>query len=147
MQGAFNTPVETPLPSAALGTVASQAHQFGSIFPAALRPAAVYTSDPMENSRHIGVRLFFNLTVVGGAGTLVAKVQVQDPASKAWMDLAGAVTASLAAIATTMLTIYPSVTVAANVAVATPLGQKWRVVATVGGNDVNFSVGGEYLAG
>lgn len=70
---------------------------------------------------------------------------MQDPATGNWVDLAGAVTAALAAVATTMLTIYPGITVAAGVAISSPLGLVWRLNVVVGTNAVVFSVGGQYL--
>lgn len=143
----MNVPVETPQPVQALGVVASQSHKIGTILSSTSRAAATYVSDPIDNPNHPGVRLFFNLTDVGGAGTVTAKVQVQDPSSGEWMDLAGAVTTALAAVALTSLTIHPSIAASANVAVSSHLGRKWRLSVAVAANAVTFSVGGEYLCG
>lgn len=141
----MNVPVETPSPVQAVGELASQSHKIGTIFAAASRDAETYVSGTIDNPNHAGVRLFFNLTNVGAAGTVTAKIQVQDPASQGWMDLAGAVTAALAAVALTSLTVYPGIGETANAAVSEHLGRKWRVSVTVGANAVAFSVGGEYL--
>lgn len=142
----MNCPVETPLPSVGSSESASRSHRIGTILPSASRAAATYTTDAIDNPMYQGVRLFFDLTAVGAAGTVTATVQVQDPASGGWMTLAGAVTAALAANALTSLTIYPGATVANNVSISTHLGRKWRLSVVVAANAVVFSVGGEYLA-
>jgi hypothetical protein len=142
----MNRQVETPLPALALGELASKSHKLGTILDSQSRAAATYTTDPIHNYEAKGLRLFFDLTNVGaGPGTVTAKVQVQDPVSGNWVDLAGAVTAALNAVGTTMLTIYPGLTAAANVAVSSPLGLVWRLSVTVATNAVSFSVGGQYL--
>lgn len=141
-----NRNVETPLPSQQVGELASRTHKLGSIFESASRVAATYVSDTLHNYEAKGVRLFFDLTNVGaGPGTVTAKIQVRDPASGVWVDLAGAVTTALNAVATTMLTVYPGLTVAANVAVSSPLGLEWRVSVTVATNAVVFSIGAQYM--
>jgi hypothetical protein len=140
-----NVPVDVPLPAAASGTIASQAHKVGAIFPSTSRAAAAYTSDPMDNPMHPGVRLWIDITDKGASGTVTTKVQCQDPASQNWIDLAGAVTTALGTVSTNMLTIFPGATVAANVSISTHLGRKWRVVTTVAANAVTHSISGEYL--
>ncbi len=138
-----NKPVETPRPSTDLDS--SKTHVLGTIFASASRAAAAYNSDELKNYEHAGVRLFINITDKGAAGTVTVKIQAKDPISGTYVDLTGAVTAALAANACTTLTLYPGLTGAANDKVDGHLGLSWRVVATVGGNAVVFSVAAEYL--
>lgn len=139
----LNRVVETPLPALGLDPAQAKDHRTGTIFPSLSRAAAAYTSDPIHNYEHCGARLFINVTDVGAAGTLTVKIQVMDPATGTWADLA--TSAALAAAALTILTVYPGITAAANVDVSTHLGLQWRVVATVAANAVVFSVGAVHL--
>jgi hypothetical protein len=141
----MNRPVETPLGVDAISEAASKSLINGTILASAARAAAAYTSGTFKNVGFPGLRLFVNATAMGAAGTLVVKVQIQDPVSGAWVDLEGAVTASIVAAALTTLTIFPGIATSANERIDDHLGITWRVVATVGVNDVTFSVGGEYL--
>jgi hypothetical protein len=141
----MNRPVETPFGVDAIGEVASRSLVMGTILGPASRAAGTYASGTIKNLCAPGVRLFVNVTSVGAAGTLAVKIQVQDPVSGAWVDLEGAVTASIVAAGLVTLTVFPGVAASANEKVDDHLGITWRVSATVGVNDVAFSVGGEYL--
>jgi hypothetical protein len=116
----------------------------GIVFLVASRAAAEYVSNPYFNPNRKGIRLYINLTVVNG-GTLTVKVQTFDPASQTWVDIPLAVTAALAAVAVTTLTLYPGLTETANVDVAVPTGVLFRVVATTAVAAVTFGIGGEFL--
>lgn len=141
-----NAPVPSPLPARGLNANAGASLQKdGIIFASASRTAAAYTSDEMHNPNCKGVRLYVDITDVGAAGTLTVKIQTKDPATGTWVDLAGAVTTALAAVATTTLLVYPGITETNNVDVSSHLGSAWRVVATVASNAVVFSIGGDYL--
>jgi hypothetical protein len=146
MQGG-NAPVETPLPAQAVGEVQSRTALigFGVLLPSVSRGVGSSTTDTIKNHNNPGVRLYIDVVSVGGAGTVTVKIQNQDPASKNWLDLAGAVTTALAAIGTSILEVYPGITAAANVRLSDHLGLTWRVVGTVAGNAVQYSVGAEYL--
>jgi hypothetical protein len=135
-----------PVPSQNLKVdgVVGSVQKDGIIFPSLSRAAAAYTSNEYFAGDAMGVRLYIDLTVVNG-GTLIVKVQTKDPSSGNWTDMVGAVTTSLAAVATTTLTIEPGVTETANFDVAQSIGASWRVVATTATAAVTFSVGGEYL--
>lgn len=107
--------------------------------------AGVYATDPIFNPNARGVRLF--TVVADGSGTVTVKIQVQDPYTKAWVDLAGATTAALDD-ATAITTIYPGLTGIADstgVTINQHLGSMWRAVATVATATETFSVGAEYL--
>jgi succinyl-CoA synthetase beta subunit len=143
-----NTPVETPLAALAVGEAASKSHVIGTLLPSESRAAAAHNSAEMKNYQHAGVRLFVNITVLGAGGggaTVTVKIQVKDPVSGTWVDVAGAATAALALVACTTLTLYPGVEEVANVKESDHLGLTWRVVATVANDAATFSVGGEYL--
>ena len=116
----------------------------GVVFSVASRAAADYASAAYFNPNRLGIRLYINLTVVNG-GTLTVKVQTFDPASQTWVDIPLAVTAALAAVAVTTLTLYPGITETANVDVAVPTGVLFRVVATTATAAVTFGIGGEFL--
>ncbi len=97
----------------------------------------------------------------GGAGTVTVKIQVRDPNSDTWADLTtanaagatvGVTTAALTETAAQLrlLTVYPGLlysigTATTNTEINAHLGTSWRVVATVGTDEVEFSVGAEYL--
>lgn len=113
---------------------------------AARTTTATGTSQINHNAR--GVYLFVNVTAVSGTTpALAVRLQVQDPVSATWVDLPGAVTASLTAAGLTMLTVYPDVTAAANVAVDAPLPRTWRAAWTITGTtpSFTFSVGAQYI--
>lgn len=115
----------------------------GAIFASAARAAATYTSNAMFAPDVKGVMLYINITNANG-GSLVAKIQGQDNAGN-WVDLAGAVTASLASNAETTLAVYPGETVTANVSVSSPLPPLWRISVTVSTQPVTFNINGMYL--
>lgn len=133
-----------PVPSQNLN-LSSTSNKDGTILPSAARIAATYNSNAYSNPSYRGVRIFIDITNANG-GNLIAKIQNFDPVSGNWVDLPLAVTAALAANATTSLTVYPGITETANVDVANPLGAQWRVNIVVAAATMTFSVGGEYLA-
>lgn len=142
-----NEPVETPLPAQAVGEVQSRTALigFGILLPSVSRNVGSATTDTIKNYNNPGVRLYIDIVNVGGAGTLTVKIQIQDPASKNWFDLTGAVTTAVAAVGTATLEVYPGMGSAVNARVNAHLGLTWRVVATTAGNAVQYSVGAEYL--
>jgi hypothetical protein len=95
-----------------------------------------------------GVVLVLDVTAASGTSpTLDVKVQVKDTLSGKYVDLAGAAFAQKTAANTSMLTIYPGSTVAANVSISIPLPDTWRVVATIGGTtpSFTFTLGAHYI--
>lgn len=144
MSGSQNYAVPSPLPAQGVSTAPPN----GVIFPSASRTAATYTSDPMYNPGCKGVRIYTDITVVGG-GTIIVKIQTQDPVSDNWVDVLGAFTGTFAAVQTKTLTIYPGIPNVAgapttNTTQSDFLDASWRVVVTVTGTPT-FSVGGVYL--
>jgi hypothetical protein len=138
----LNEPVATvgPLDATSGSQVA------GVIFPSLSRTNATYNSGEMFNPDAKGLRLYIDLTNVGGAGTVTVTVESRDPVTDNWVTLdAGITTTALAAVATTTLTIYPGVTVVANKIFSAVVATAVRVKAVVGVNAVTFSIGGEWL--
>jgi hypothetical protein len=108
--------------------------------------AGVYATSEQQNPGAKGVRIFS--VVANGSGTVTVKVQVRDPNTQAWVDLAGATTAALNNTAGALLTVYPGLTGIADSAGVTcnqHLGPAWRLVATVATASETFSVGADYL--
>lgn len=102
----------------------------------------------ITNHSASGVILFVNVSAVSGTTpTLAVRVQVQDPVSTTWVDVPGAVTASITGVSLVTLALYPGVTVAANAAVSYPLPRTWRLAWTIGGTtpSFTFSVGAQYI--
>jgi hypothetical protein len=100
----------------------------------------------MFNPDAKGVRLFS--VVANGSGTVTTKIQVRDPATDAWVDLAGATTAALNNTTGIITTVYPGLTGiadSAGVTINQHLGVEWRAVATVATATETFSVGAVYL--
>jgi predicted regulator of Ras-like GTPase activity (Roadblock/LC7/MglB family) len=147
-----STHVNQPVPTSGANAVASTLTA-GIIFPSASRTNATYNSDELFNPCAKGVRLYIDITNVGGAGTLVVKIQTRDPLTDTWVDVKAATTSvatPFASVQTKTLTVYPGITVAAGDATTSTeisnfVSTNWRVVAIVGVNAVSFSVGAEYL--
>jgi hypothetical protein len=154
-QGPRVMPVATPSGPAALQVTQDATQVAGILFATAARTelanpdglgAGVYASSEQQNAGAKGVRLF--TVVADGSGTVVVKIQVRDPNTDVWVDLAGAATAALDNNPGALLTVYPGLTGIADAAGVTcnqHLGPAWRVVATVATASETFSVGADYL--
>ena len=103
------------------------------VLASALRTATA-TSDDQNNDGYRGVILILNMSAEDGAITLTPKVQVKDPVSGNYVDLAGAAFAAQTATGTKMLTIYPGLAETANVSVSDVLPKTWRIVSTMSGS-------------
>ena len=107
--------------------------------PLAPYPAGAANSPPFALDGARGAALGLNVTVPNG-GSVVAKLQQQMPWG-VWVDIPGAVTASVAAVGGGVFKIYPGIAVVANQAVNGVLGSGvYRAVGTVTGGPVTFSV-------
>lgn len=106
--------------------------------------AGIYVSAAMHNNNARGVDLFVD-TTSSATGTLVVKLQKQNPATGAWIDIAGATTTTINDPADEVVTVYPGIAETANVSVSDHLGLTWRVHATVATASVTFGVGAVYL--
>ncbi len=99
----------------------------------ALRTETVNSAD-QTNDGYRGVILVLNISAEDGAITLTPKVQIKDPVSGNYVDLAGAVFPAQTATGIKMLTIYPGIAETGNVSVNDVLPVTWRIVATMSGS-------------
>jgi hypothetical protein len=153
--GPKTMPVATPGGPASLQVTQDATQVSGILFPTLARNetdnnfglgAGVYATSEQQNPGAKGVRLY--TVVADGSGTVTVKIQVRDPNTDAWIDLAGATTAALDNNAGALLTVYPGLTGIADSAGVTcnqHLGPAWRAVATVATASETFSVGADYL--
>ncbi len=153
--GPRSMPVSTPGGPASLQVAEDATQVSGILFFSAARThtadaqglgAGIYASSEQQNPGAKGVRLF--TVVANGSGTVTVKVQVRDPNTDVWVDLASAATAALNNTAGALLTVYPGLTGIADSAGVTcnqHLGPAWRAVATVATATETFSVGADYL--
>ena len=119
-------------------------HPTGNLLPALAAGigVATHTSDTLDNPNHRGVEVVIDVTAQSGAA-LTVTIEGYDPVSKKYYTLLAS--AALAAVATTVLTVYPGVTVAANAAVSRPLPSKWRVKAANASGTVTATIAAHKL--
>lgn len=113
----------------------------------AMRNVSSQTSE-IKNLGAKGAVFIVDTTVVDGTDPeLTVKIQVKDVVSGAWVDLPGAVTATINATGQTMLTVYPGIAEAANSKVSHVLPRSYRAAWTIGGTDpeFTFSIGANYI--
>jgi hypothetical protein len=89
-----------------------------------------------------GVTVGIN-TTIDAAGSYVVNIQGLDVASGQFYTIASS--AALAAAAFTTLTVYPGVTVAANVAISAPLPRTWRIQAVVTTGPITATIGASVM--
>ena len=100
---------------------------------------ASQNSPDLLNPYGRGVKVFVNTTAIG-TGSITVAVQAKDPGSGAYATLLAS--AVIIANGVTVLTVYPGVTVTANVSASDVLPRQWRVSVTAGNaNPANYSVG------
>ena len=96
------------------------------------------TSTDQINMHSRGVKLVINVTAVSGTSpTLTVAIQGKDVASGAYYNILS--TASITAIGTTILEIYPGIGNVANSTSGVTLPTTWRVATTVGGTSPSFT--------
>lgn len=107
-----------------------------SLFALAAASASANGADK-DNLDALGVEVVVDLTAVSGTTpTLVVTIQGKDPVSGKYYDLLAS--ASLTAAGTTVLTVFPGMTAAANSAASRPLPRTWRVKTTIGGTTPSY---------
>lgn len=80
-----------------------------------------------------GVKVVIDITALAGTTpTLTVTIQGKDPVSGKYFTIL--VSAALAAVATTVLTVYPGIVAAANVAANDALPRDWRISYAIGGS-------------
>ncbi len=134
MSAPSNKPVPTtgPISMADQGSATLDARQHdGIVFPSAVYATATNSPD-IFNADCKGIRVFTTNAATAGA-TVVVKVQVKDPATGSYTDLAGAATAALGAVTSSLMTIYPGLTGIADstgITINQHLGPVFRLVIT-----------------
>lgn len=100
---------------------------------------ASQNSPDLLNPYGRGVKVFVNVSAIG-TGSITVAVQAKDPGSGAYATLLAS--AAIITNGVTVLTVYPGVTVTANVSASDVLPRQWRVSVTAGNaNPANYSVG------
>lgn len=92
--------------------------------------AAGTVNSPDQTSTGRGVVVVFDMTVATTT-SIVIHIQGKDVASGKYYDIL--VSAAVVGVTTNVYTVYPGVTVAANIAASTVLPKTWRVQAVVTG--------------
>lgn len=106
------------------------------------------TGATITNNSGNGASFFVNVSAVAGTSiTLAVRIQVQDPVSLAWVDLPGAVTATISATGLYLLTVHPAAADVASSKCGMPLPRTYRAAWTIGGTgpSFTFSVGAQYI--
>jgi hypothetical protein len=94
--------------------------------------AVSVSSADMDNLSSMAAQVVVDITAITGtAPTLVVTVEGKDPASGKYYPLI--VSASLVAVSTTVLRVFPGATAAANLAVNDFVPKVFRVSATIAG--------------
>lgn len=87
----------------------------------------------LVNTNARGLKLVIDITALAGTSpTLTVTIQGKDPVSGKYFTILAS--AALAAVATTVLTVYPGLTAAANVVANDVLPRDFRVIYAVGGS-------------
>jgi hypothetical protein len=111
---------------------------------------ATGTGVTVTNATGSGAIFFVNVSAASGTTpTLVLRLQVQDPVATAnWLDVPGAVTATLTGTGqTALLCVAPGVNEVANSKVNYPLPRTYRFAWTITGTtpSFTFSIGAQYV--
>lgn len=79
-----------------------------------------------------GLKVIVDITAITGTTpTLTVTIQGKDPTSGKYYTLLAS--AALSTVSTTVLTVYPALTAAANVTANDVLPKTWRVITAIGG--------------
>ncbi len=105
--------------------------------------ATLRNTTPLINENAAGLMLVIDITAIDGATTATFTIQGFDGVSGAQFTILAS--AALAAVATTVLRVYPGLTAAANLTVNDHLPGRWRVKVTGTGTNITYTVTGWYL--
>lgn len=115
----------------------------GVALASAARTTAINSPDLINGSAR-GVRVYINVTADPATASLTFTIKDKDPISGTYHTILAS--AAITGVGLTVLTVYPGMTTAANVAVSEPLPRTWRVEVTVGNADsMTYSVSYVYL--
>ena len=103
----------------------------GSLATLAAAPVGGNSAD-QTNLSGKGVVIVVDVTAIAGTTpSLIVTIQGKDTASGKYYNILAS--AAITTVSTTVLTVYPGVLTAANVAAAMPLSKTWRVLYTIAG--------------
>lgn len=101
-------------------------------------------SGALLNNACRGVDVIIDITVAPGVDTVTFTIQGLDPVSGKWYDILAS--AALAAVATTVLRVFPGSTVTANLKENAALPRTWRVKTThSAATNFTYSVGANLI--
>lgn len=105
---------------------------------------ATTNSGDLSNFAARGVHVIVNVTAATATPSVVFTIEGKCPVSSAYYTLL--TSAAITGTGTTLLSVYPGITAAANVSASQVLPRTWRVVATHGDADsITYSVGATIL--
>lgn len=108
-------------------------------------PIATYNGpDQINDGPKSGVKIVVDITSVAGGATLTVRIQGKDPVSGKYFTML--TSTALGAAATTVLTIFPGATAAANVTVNDRMPRTWRISYDIGtATTIAATIGGILL--
>lgn len=110
-----------------------------TVLPSEARTTA-QTSEDFENMDNRGLKLVIDVTAIGTAPSLTVTIQGKDHVSGKYYDILASVALTVAG--TTVLTVYPDSTAAANVTKNDVIPRLWRVSVAAGNADsATYSIG------
>lgn len=114
-----------------------------TVYASAARTATP-TATAIGTSGAHGVRVVIDVTAVAATPSVVPTIDGYDDLSGQWFNLLTG--AAIVGTGTTVLTVYPGITVAANVSASTVLSNTFRVVMTHADADsITYSVSAHLL--
>lgn len=103
----------------------------GALITLSASAAGVNGADQINPSRR-GLKLVIDITAITGTTpSLTVTIQGKDPVSGKYFNILAS--AALTATGTTVLTVYPGLTAAANVTANDVLPRNWRVISAIAG--------------
>jgi hypothetical protein len=116
-----------------------QSTQTLTVYPAGSRTRTPDVYELDSRTRYLGGRWVIVTTAVTATPSVVPTIDGYDPLSRAWYTLLTG--AAITATGTIVLSVYPGITVAANVSASTFLPPRWRLVMTHADADaITYSV-------
>lgn len=109
----------------------------------AARTASADSGD-IVNYNGRGIQVVVDVTVDPASASFTTQIQVKDIISGKYITVLTSV--AINGVGTTRLTVYPGITVAANVSVSDLISRTWRVTTThVDGDSITYSIGASII--
>lgn len=116
-----------------------RANEQQSVQPAGTVKTTTYNTADIDLYNARGFAVFIDVSAIAGSPTMTVQAQSKDPVSGNYVNIPGAVTAAIVGISTSLLTVYPGVTVVANQQISAPVNRKIRFAVTIGGTTPSFT--------